>query len=1192
MASNSATLRVGANISDFQKATKQMQSEMKMINSEFKVSEAQAKKTGSAMDQLGNQQKSLTDKIVLGGKQIENQKNQIATLNERLDKQKTTQSALATQVDKTNTAYKEAVGTYGKTSTEAKGLKDELTKLEKQQKNNENAIEGTNNQLAKEKTNLNNVTVELLKNEKALGDVNNQIKNFSIEQFSNGLNKVSGQVANVGDTMTRGVTLPIVAGATAAVAAFNEVDAGADIVIQKTGAFGDKGKELEGIYKNVAGNIPADFNAIGGAVGEVNTRFNVMGDELETMSTDFLKFSRVTGVEASEGVRLVSRAMGDAGMETKEYSGLLDLLAKASQSSGIEMATLTGSIAKYGAPMRALGFDTKESIAIFSTWEKAGVNTEIAFSGMKQAIGRWGKEGKDAREEFKKTLKLIEDTPDLAQATTLAIEAFGVEAGPDLADAMQGGRFSIEQMMAVLEESEGTVHNAFDAMQDGGDKAKSAMNKVKIALSEVGADVLESLVPILEQGADALKAFGDWWAGLPQPMQEFIIKALAMVAVTGPLLSGIGRAGQGVSTLVKTFGTAKAGMSLFTGGLKGVSTAAPLAGKALTTVAAGGGSASTVLTTVAGTAKAAGVAMAGAGIGTIALAAAIPATVMGIGYLCEKQWDQANGADVLIAKNRELENESKNFVATVNTEVEARKQSTEAAIGEIQSQENLISTLFNLNNQVGGTTSAKQLMQGTVDQLNGSIDGLNLKINEETGYLNMTKEEILGVVDAKAKQTEAYSAQANMVTNTQQLSEAERLYNQAVTEGNEIEGKRSEIINRVKTEMEASGASQSVIYQQCLNETRSLTVEQRKNEETIKDQAGAVNLLRDEQQQYISTISGEALQAATHVETEIPRKTTNAMFGAEQALKNAAVPYNAAASFVAREGVRGIEQTSPEWQSAGAKAGTAMEMGIGSTGALNAVTANSISMQAANATSGSWSSFLNSGATGGGSFAQGVNGQQGNSNAAGLNIGGQAVAGASMMDMFSVGNNGGGNFVGGINGQTGNSNIAGINLGDAAANGTGSADFYSKGANAGSSFADGITSAISAVQSAWDWVCSQLAPPSISPTVGGGSAGTSAPAQRTSWNWEGGIFTQPTLFSNGVGVGDKYKGKGSNAEAIIPLNTMYQKIDQIVRSSNQKANKTVVEHTGTLRIEGVNDQGQMMDVVNIVMDQLQKEARI
>ncbi len=48
------------------------------------------------------------------------------------------------------------------------------------------------------------------------------------------------------------------------------------------------------------------------------------------------------------------------------------------------------------------------------------------------------------------------------------------------------------------------------------------------------------------------------------------------------------------------------------------------------------------------------------------------------------------------------------------------------------------------------------------------------------------------------------------------------------------------------------------------------------------------------------------------------------------------------------------------------------------------------------------------------------------------------------------------------------------------------------------------------------------------------------------WYYNGGIFTQPTILPGGIGVGDKFNGKGSNAEAVVPLDAMYENIREIV----------------------------------------------
>lgn len=60
-----------------------------------------------------------------------------------------------------------------------------------------------------------------------------------------------------------------------------------------------------------------------------------------------------------------------------------------------------------------------------------------------------------------------------------------------------------------------------------------------------------------------------------------------------------------------------------------------------------------------------------------------------------------------------------------------------------------------------------------------------------------------------------------------------------------------------------------------------------------------------------------------------------------------------------------------------------------------------------------------------------------------------------------------------------------------------------------------------------------LKPPSI-PRIG------------VDWYHTGAIFTKPTILG-GIGVGDAYKGSGANAEAVIPLDSMYHNVRNIVR---------------------------------------------
>ena len=354
-------------------------------------------------------------------------------------------------------------------------------------------------------------------------------------------------------------TATAVTGAT--LAAFNEVDGGLDAVIKTTGATGEAADELGERVKAVATTVAGssyDWETLGNTVGELSVRFGLTGQDLDDCSERFLQFATITGTDATTAVRLVSRAMGDAGIDASEYGDVLDALAAASQNSGIEVDKLAGLLTSYGAPMRALGFDTQEAIAIFSQWELAGVNTETAFSGMKKAISNWSAEGKDARVEFSKTLEEIANCPDIASATTKAIEVFGAKAGPDLADAIQGGRFAYEDFLAILDGSQGTVSSTFDATVDGVDQIAVAEKELQVAGAELGAAFSDVLGPIMQDLASILHDMADAFAAMTPEQKEFIAKAVLAAGAAGTLAIGFGKVFQAAGQIgagLKTLST-------------------------------------------------------------------------------------------------------------------------------------------------------------------------------------------------------------------------------------------------------------------------------------------------------------------------------------------------------------------------------------------------------------------------------------------------------------------------------------------------------------------------------------------------------------------------------------------------------------------------------------------------------------
>ena len=462
-----STAKFKADISQLKSAMQEASRQVRLANSEFKAATA-------GMDNWSKSADGLSAKVKQLGSVLGAQKSKLSSLEKQ---------------------YELVAKEEGESS---KGAQELAIKI-----NNQKAIVGK-------------TEAELSKYEKELDDCKNSTGKFdtSLEQTNKDTKKASD-----GFTVMKGALASLVADGIKlaitglknlgreAVEAYKEFDTGRDNVIKATGATGKAADDLVKSYSNVSKTVKGEFSSIGGALGEINTRFEFTGKQLENSTADFLKFAEITGTEPVEAVRLVSRAMKDAGIDNKNYKKVLDQLTTAAQKSGIGVSNLAENLAKYGAPMRALGFDTKESIALFSAWEKAGVNTSIAFSGLKKAISNWGKANKNPKEEFSKTLEEIKKTPDIAKATSKAIEVFGSKAGPDLADAIKQGRFEYSDFVKYLDNSKGSVKKTYAATKDGFDKTELAIQNARLELGKFISNLMDKYQPQIENGIKSVTNF-------------------------------------------------------------------------------------------------------------------------------------------------------------------------------------------------------------------------------------------------------------------------------------------------------------------------------------------------------------------------------------------------------------------------------------------------------------------------------------------------------------------------------------------------------------------------------------------------------------------------------------------------------------------------------------------------------------
>ena len=493
---------------------------------------------------VGPLKKSLAD----ANKSIKDTQKQLRDVNKLLKLDPKNTELLKQKQELLNKSVKEV-------NEKLKAEKDALKQLKEADQTDEvkAQMEKLERQIVEDEAALKKAKKEL----KDFGDVGKQqakAVNDAWAKEGKKLEEVGGKVKGAGDSLTKNVTAPIVATGAAALAAFNEVDAGYDTVIQKTGATGDAAQELYDIVDQLATTIPTDFATAGEAVGEVNTRFGLTGEALQDLSEKFIMFAQLNNTDVTSSVDSVQKALSAYGLTAEDAGALLDRLNKTGQETGVSVDTLTAGLIQNGTAFQELGLNIDQSVALMGEMEKSGANSETVMQGLRKALKSAAKDGKPLNQALSELQDTIENGKDGMDGLTAAYELFG-KSGDQIYGAVKNGSLDFRNLGKDASDAAGSVSGTFTETLDPIDQWQTTLNQLKLTGAELGATIGEVLQPVLERVAEVAQSLREKWEALSPAQQNMIVEIAGIVAVVGPIVAIIGSIITGIGGLIMAITT-------------------------------------------------------------------------------------------------------------------------------------------------------------------------------------------------------------------------------------------------------------------------------------------------------------------------------------------------------------------------------------------------------------------------------------------------------------------------------------------------------------------------------------------------------------------------------------------------------------------------------------------------------------
>lgn len=364
-----------------------------------------------------------------------------------------------------------------------------------------------------------------------------------------------------------------------------------DATVKASTYFGETGEAAEqtaGIIKDVyAKGVGDSMDAVSNAVITAKKNLKDLDEtELTHITEQAITLEELYGIDMNETLRGVNSLMEQYGLTAQQA---MDYIVKGTQNGLDKTNELGDNLSEYAGKFSQAGYSAQEYFQLLQNGLEGGaynldkvndaineVTTRLADGTIADSLrqinaetgeieagtGGWGKEVEDVFKQWQQggatqkqvidaIVKDIQHTENQQDKLNKAALAFGT-MGED------GNTKFIESLTSVgntYDDVTGSAENMFDSSTTESQKFEASMRKLEQSLIPLGEALMSLANDIIPPLAEGVKAVGEFFGKLPEPVQNFVVILGALIAAFTTLAPAIAA----IVVIVDTLGAATLG---------------------------------------------------------------------------------------------------------------------------------------------------------------------------------------------------------------------------------------------------------------------------------------------------------------------------------------------------------------------------------------------------------------------------------------------------------------------------------------------------------------------------------------------------------------------------------------------------------------------------------------------------------